>query len=96
MGLFDTVVDSLHRFYIVTFDAHKKNFVIKYQDKQAHVSHGRVSRPFTEDCRKLCIESKLDKALIMGFFDDRMVLHFSRNIKKKDHQKFRNIWHANL
>ena len=96
MVLFHGLLDKLHEFYIIIFDAHKKNFVIKYHDEQADVSFGRVSRQFAEDCRRLCMELELDKALIMGYFDERMVLHFSCNIEKKDHQKFRNVWHANL
>ena len=96
MALLGALVDKLHEFYIITSDAHGKNFVIKYQDKQTHVSFGKASRHFVEDCRKLCVELKLDKALVMGCFNDRMKLHFSHQIKKEDYQKFRNIWHANL
>lgn len=96
MALFDTFSDKLRELYIRASNPYGKNFVVKYKDERIHISSGKVSKDFVEDCRKLCIELELNKALIMGCFDDRMVLHFSRNIKKKDHQKFRNIWHANL
>jgi len=95
MTLFRALIDKFHELYIVLFNADGKNFVLKYQDKQIHVSCGKPSKQFTEDCRKLCVELGLDKALIMGYFNGWMKLHFSHQIRKEDHQKFRNIWHIN-
>lgn len=93
MDFFSALIDKLHELYIIIFNAYGKNFVLKYQDKQIHVSFGKPSKQFTDDCRKVCVELGLDKALIMGYFNGCMKLHFSRQVKKIDHQKFRNIWH---
>ena len=96
MALLGILIDKLHEFYIIVFNIRGRNFVIKYKKKQAYISYGKVSKGFLEDCNKLCMELKLNNALIIGYFDNRMKLHFSHQINKKDYQKFRNIWHVNL
>jgi hypothetical protein len=93
MALFYALRDKLHEFYVVTFNAAGRNFVIKYQDKQATLSFGKAPNKFVEDCRKICADLDVDKALIMGSFKGRMKLYFSHQIKKTDHQKFKNSWH---
>lgn len=96
MDLFGALIDKIHEFYIISFDTHHKNFVIKYKNQQVRVSFGKVSNHFKQDCEKLFTELNLDKALVMGYYNGRMKLHFSHQIQKKDRQKFRNSWHANL